>query len=85
MQLSNRQMRFIVAAFLCSNKGEFDWNAVAKKLGISEDEAQDTTMALANLGLFSGMAFGSTSVVMEAEARELARDLIDNGHGEGLT
>lgn len=92
MQLSNRQKRFIAAAYIYrtyADHDEFDYKGVAEKMGISEREAEITTRSLCGEvedgSIFYAMSFGNTTAIISAYGLQLALELIDGPHAEGLT
>ena len=86
MQLTNRQKRFIVASYLVTNNGtgRFTHEDIATRLGCTPDEAGDIVETLTNV---VPVLYEATLADYEltGTCREWARELIEEGFGEGLT
>ena len=80
--MTGRQRRFIAGAFIANNGGRFHLLTVSEMLGWTEAEAEDVYATVAHTGLFLPV-FGAEQE-FTPQGRELARELIENGDGEGL-
>ena len=80
--LSKRQKRLLVAAYLINKGGQFQWPAAEARLGWTEQETTDVASTLINAGYFARVFF--PNALFEGKGRLLALDLIDDGWADDI-
>src|SRR6266550_4684746 len=76
MPLSDRQKRYLLAAFRTNNGGTFDTIVAGKGAGFSDEESNDLSSSLYHDGIIEEITYGN-SAWFSAQGREAARELIE--------